>query len=465
MQLAINADDLSAIIAARMGLMTGMGLDAKRPTSWQQYGYSETLSFDNFYRAYSRGGAAFGAVHRLLDKCWERVPRIKQPGADKATPWEDKLSKALKGIQAWQKLCDLDRRNMIGRYAGLIYRAADGKKLREPMDKAARLVDIIPVFEDQLKVTAWHSDEADVDNFGEPKMWQYRRRSLSSHGDQQGKPDEWADVHPSRVQILAEGAAGGDFLDGVPLLQAGFNALVDLEKVRGGSGESFLKNASRNLTINFTPEASPQVITANPDGTPSGKSVRDVLQEQVSAMNRNIDSVLVTQSAEAKTLQTVQADPEWPWLVAANDFAASVRIPATVLFGQQTGRLASDQDQKDWIARCAGRQQNELTPMLEQFIRRGQAAGWFEQGEFEIEWPPLDAPGDDAKAAILGKMTAAMQQAFSAGLTEPLFDSNELRGVLGYDVRVDDGMPQEGDPAKPDPAADPTAKPAQAPAA
>ncbi|MGE8444299.1 hypothetical protein [Comamonas sp.] len=40
-------------------------------------------------------------------------------------------------------------------------------------------------------------------------------------------PEKWADVHPGRVQILAEGAVG-DFYDGVPLLRAGFNRLVDL---------------------------------------------------------------------------------------------------------------------------------------------------------------------------------------------------------------------------------------------
>jgi len=449
MQLAINADDLSTILAARMGLLAGMGLDAKRPTAWQQYGYTETLGFEHFYRAYSRGGAGFGAVHRLLDKCWERAPRIKRPGADKDTPWEKKITAALKRIMAWQKLRDFDRRNMVGRYAGLIYRVADGKRLSEPMGRAAQLVDIIPLFEDQLRVMRWHTDESDAESFGKPAMWQYRRRALSNQGDQQGKPDEWADVHPSRVQILAEGAAGGDFLDGVPLLRAGFNALVDLEKVRGGSGEGFLKNASRNLNINFSADASPQVITSNPDGSPSGKSVRQVLGEQVDAMNRSIDTVLVTQGAEAKPLQTTMVSPEHAWAVAANDFAASVQIPATILFGQQTGRLASDQDQEDWVARCASRQQNELTPMLEEFVRRGQAGGWFEAGDFEIEWPPLDAPGDDAKATILGKLTAAMQQAFSAGLTEPLFDANELRGVMGFEERADDGMPEEGDPADP----------------
>jgi uncharacterized protein len=451
--LTINADDLTAIVAARMGLFAGMGLDAKRPTSWQQYGYSDTLSFDNFYRAYSRGGAAFGAVHRLLDKCWEERPRIKSPATDDETPWEKKLADLLKRLNAWQKLRDFDRRNMVGHYAGLIYRVADGKRLSEPMELAPKLVDIIPLFEDQLRVTRWHSDETDAENFGKPAMWQYRRRSLSNQGDRQGKPDEWADVHPSRVQILAEGASGGDFLDGVPLLRAGFNSLVDLEKVRGGSGEAFLKNAARNLTINFSADASPQVITTNPDGTPSGKSVRQVIGEQVDSMNRSIDSAMVLQGAEAKALQTTQADPEPAWRVAANDFAASVQIPATILFGQQTGRLASDQDQQDWLARCTSRQQNDLTPMLEEFIRRGQEAGWIDAGEFEIEWPDLGAPSDDDKVALAAKMAETNKTAMTYG-SRPVYSEEEVRRVGGYREPLSEDdlpIPPEGSPAGDDP--------------
>ena len=461
--LTINADDLTAIVAARMGLVAGMGLDAKRPTAWQQYGYTENPTFDSFYRAYSRGGAGFGAVHRLLDKCWQETPRIKRPDTDDETPWEKKLRAVLKSMKAWQKLRDLDRRNMVGRYAGLIYRAADGKRLSEPLERAAKLVDVIPLFEDQLKVTRWHTDEMDADNFGKPAMWQYRRRALSNQVDQQGKPDEWADVHPSRVQIMAEGSAGGDFLDGVPLLRAGFNALVDLEKVRGGSGEGFLKNSSRNLNINFAAEASPHVITSNPDGSPSGKSVRQVLGEQVDNLNRSIDSVLVTQGAEAKPLQTSQADPEPAWRIAANDFAASVQIPATILFGQQTGRLASDQDQEDWLARCSSRQTNELTPMIEEFIRRGQAAGWFEEGEFEIEWPDLGAPSDKDKVDLADKMANTNKVAMAYG-SRPIYTDEEVRRVGGYHEPIAEEelpIPPDGGLEDDPPEADPPPGPAE----
>jgi hypothetical protein len=119
-----------------------------------------------------------------------------------------------------------------------------------------------------------------------------------------------------------------------------------------------------------------------------------------------------------------------------------------VLFGQQTGRLASDEDKSDFANRCSSRQEFELTPMLEEFITRMQAAGIIDSGEFEIEWPPVNAPTEKDKVDLLGKMTAAMQQAYQAGLTEPLFDANELRAVVDYEQRKDDGMPTEDDPAR-----------------
>lgn len=444
----VRMTDTSDIVRGRAEFLSMFaGLDAKRPGAWLQYGYKSTLSFKDFKDAYDRGGAAHGAVHRLLDGCWQKLPRIKQPKADKETAWETKVGAALKGIKAWQKLRDLDRRNLIGHYAALIYRVADNQSVREPLGTGGKLVDLIPCFEEQIKVAEWHTDLNDVVNYGTPKMFQYRSRPFAGSGtDTQGQPIDWQDVHPSRVQILAEGAVG-DMFDGVPLLKAGFNALVDIEKLSGGGAESALKNSARVLSFKFDANSSPQVITQNEDGSTSTRSVRDVLNEQARNLNRNQDAAVVTQGAEVTTLQTVVSDLSPQFEIAANLFAASVRIPFTVLFGQQTGRLASDEDKADFGARCASRQANDLTPMLEEFVRRMQAAGVIEKGDFEIEWPAVNAPSEADKLTNLGKATAAMQQAFQAGLTQPLFDANELRAMVGFEPRPDDGLPDEDDVA------------------
>lgn len=132
------------VARARAQFLGDLGLDAKRPTAWAQYGYSQNISFDMLLAAYERGGAALGAVHRLLDGCWQKLPRIKSPASDKESAWEKKAAKVLRGINAWAKLRDLDRRNLVGRYAALIYRVGDGKALSEPMARATRLKCLFP---------------------------------------------------------------------------------------------------------------------------------------------------------------------------------------------------------------------------------------------------------------------------------------------------------------------------------
>lgn len=420
----INASDFDAIMA-RQSLLGS--IDAKRPNAWQVYGYPLDLTFAHMLAAYDRGGAGHGAVHRLLDGCWQSNPRIKSPASDKETPWEVKTKALLTSVRAWAKFRDLDRRNMVGRYAALIYRVGDNKALREPMDRAQRLVDLVPVYEDQIQVVGWNSDQ-NSEQYGQPTMFQYRTRPVQGV-DTQGRPETWIDVHPSRVQILAEGSVG-DMFDGVPLLKAGFNALVDLEKISGGSAESFLKNSARTLTIQYDKDATPTVLNADGETV----SVKQAHEDQARAMNRNQDAVMVTQGAKADVLQTVVSDPTGAFQLAANIFSASVQIPFTVLFGQQTGRLASDEDKADMQARCKSRQANELTPMIEEFVRRMQNAGIIDAGEFEIEWDDIAAPSDKEKLEILKGMTSAMKEAFGAGVQD-LFDGNELRAVLDYEQR------------------------------
>lgn len=430
--ITVNINELDARRRREELLGIFGSLDAGRPTSWGQYGYKTNLTFADYLQAYERNGPGHGAVHRLLDKCWQENPRIKKPESDEESPWEKKVTDLLNGINGWQKLRDFDRRNMVGRYAALIYRVADGKALSEPLVRAEKLVDLIPLYEEQIKVTTWNSDTTS-ENYGQPEMYQYRLRRQTGQ-DTQGQPDQWADVHPTRVQILAEGSVG-DMFDGVPLLKAGFNNLVDLEKISGGSGEAYLKNSARTLHFQFDPQAAPQVITQNPDGSPGTSTVREVIEEQTRALNRNQESSIVTQGAAVTTLQTTVTDPTGAWMLAANLFAASVQIPFTILFGQQTGRLASDEDKADMVARCKSRQRNELTPMLTQWVQRMQAAGLIEAGDFEVEWPDIGAPSDDQKLDNAKKMAEVNKILFDSG-SGGGFSGNEIRKAAGYEEEV-----------------------------
>lgn len=426
--MQVNTSEIEIIRARqRLAEIFGGSLDAKRPTAWVSYGYRDELTFDDYLNGYTRHPAAHGAIHRLLDGCWQKKPRIKQSEAEDVTDWETKLKGIFKALKAWSKLRDFDRRNMIGRYAGLIYRLSDGQALDQPVTAAANLVEIVPVYEGQLKVTEWDSD-VNSNTYGKPRMYQYRKKVLK--GDTQAQPDEWANVHPDRVQIMAEGSVG-DMFDGVPMLRAGFNALVDLEKVGGGSAESYLKNSSRAVTFTYDPQATPATIGENGQTV----SVKDAHEAQVRALNSNIDAAIVTQGATVGTLQTTIADPTGSFNVAANLFAASVRLPFTVVFGQQTGRLASDEDRRDAAERYKARQDNELTPMLTEFVNAVIRFGMIEDADFVIEWPDVFAPSDDQKLSLAKKMADVNEQLAKIGM-EPAFSAEEIRQAGGYDPKT-----------------------------
>lgn len=461
-QLVANSLDISRAREELAGLFGG--IDAKRPDAWTAYGYKAELTFDDFRRAYDRGGAGHGAVHRLLDRCWQANPRIKEPAADKETPWEIGVVATLTAIKGFQKLRDLDRRNLIGRYAALIYRVADGQLLKQPLARATKLVDLVPVYEDQIRVTKWDDDQTSV-RFALPVMYEYRSRP-PARTDTQAQPEQWVEVHWTRVQVLAEGSVG-DMFDGVPLLKAGFNNLVDLEKIGGGSAESFLKNSARTMVFEYDPAATVAAIPAT-DTSPA-QSVREAHESQARKLNRNQDSSIVMQGGKASTLQTTISDPSGAFNLAANLFAASVQMPMTILFGAQTGRLASDEDKADMIARCKSRQQNDLTPMLVELVSRLQAAGVLPAGAFEVEWPDMAAPSDDERLKNSDTMASINQKAFQGGMTG-IFGINEIRAAAGYEPQTEPVLPELDVPAEPgvdpttgkpivDPKADP-AKPA-----
>jgi hypothetical protein len=66
---------------------------------------------------------------------------------------------------------------------------------------------------------------------------------------------------------------------GKSLLEAGFNKLLDIEKVSGGASEGFLKNASRQLNYSFSEKTNFSAL-AKALGVPEGQ-LAEALDQQV----------------------------------------------------------------------------------------------------------------------------------------------------------------------------------------
>ncbi|ADU69439.1 DUF1073 domain-containing protein [Pantoea sp. At-9b] len=406
----VNA--LAATVGRLRSLYAGVNGNTKRTKLWDEFGYPDQIGFDQYYRAYERNAVAHAAVHKLLDSCWIDNPTIidgdEAKESTKTTPWEAQVTKLLK--KHWPKIKDADRRNLIGRYSAILIQFRDGQEWSQPVDRNAvrklkdkAIVKLIPAWESQVKPGNFDTDTMS-ETYGQPISYNFNEQPVGDDGTY--GVVRGVTVHPERIIILSEGSEDENMLSGVPFLRAGYNKLLDLEKISGGSSEGFLKNASRQLGIAFDANTDMQAIASQ--AVKAGYAdIGEAMNEKMLKLNRGTDSALVTQSGTTSVLSVAAADPEPTWTVTANEFAASIQCPFTIQFGQQTGRLASDEDKTDWAKRCNGRRWGFMTAVITTLIERFWITGIIDppkSGEITLAWSDLLAPSEKEKIANMNAM-------------------------------------------------------------
>lgn len=410
--------------------------NTKRTKLYEEFGYPDELGFDQYYRAYERNPVAYAAVHKLLESCWTDKPTIIDGDENKesteTTPWEKTATKLLS--KHWAKIKDADRRNLVGRYSALLIQFKDGREWKEPVDinvvsrlRDKAIVKLIPAWESQIKPGNFDTDTMS-ETYGEPVNYQFNEQPVGDDGTY--GPVRSVTVHPDRVIILCEGSEDENMLSGVPFLRAGYNKLLDLEKISGGSAEGFLKNASRQLGISFDAQTD-MVAIAKMAKEAGYENLGEAMNDKMMKLNRGTDSALVTQSGTTSVLSVAAADPAPSWTVTANEFSSSIQCPFTILFGQQTGRLASDEDKADWAKRCNGRRWGHQTAVVTKFIERCWKTGVIEppkSGEVTLAWSDLLAPSEKDKIANMQALADVAQKSQAAYGT-PAIEPNEIRSA------------------------------------
>ena len=431
------------------------GADAKRPMAWKAYGWKETLGFDDYYRLWERGSLAHGAIARTIGKCWQDEPEVIE-GTEKdddkdPTPWEASFKALAKQVKLWEAVKEADLRRTVGKYSALILQIADGKKWNEPVrGRAARkLVKIIPAWQGQIKPSEYGDDETNSETYGLPTMYQFREGDVGG-GDMPTVTFAGRNlmIHPDRVIIL------GDIIHGVPLLRAPFNDFVNLEKISGGSGESFLKNAARQLNINFDQKVNlVDIATAHGIKPEALKGLYDQVTE---GLNQGIDQTVITQAATVNPLVTTVPDPQQHFNVSLMSAAAAIMIPVMVWIGSQTGERASSEDQKDWNKTMQGRRLQVLSSDIETIVSHLIRVGLVKPvAETAVIWSDLSEATLAEKLANAKLMGEANNQFATTG--EFPFTAQEARTVAGYDnggtleVPLAEGDENGDDPPEDDP--------------
>lgn len=386
---------------------------------YMDYGYPQTVSFYQNWNMYRRLGIAQSVVDKPVNFSWMTAPEIES---------SDQFLSELEQLKnLWVRLRGLDQRQRVGRYAGLFMRVRDGLSPDQPLEPGSlngpgSLVNMVPLYESQLQVLEVNNDVMS-DNYGLPAMYQY---SSSVAGNRNEKAKSAFSIHPSRVIIAAEGADDGGIY-GIPSLEGSFNSLMDIRKIIGAGGEGFYRNAAQSIVYELTDAGSAL----------QNASLLEKFNENADDFTQNrMRRSLWTPGLKPNTLQSDLMSPKEFFNNALNDVAASSGIPATILIGQQTGRLASDEDTTHMLAMGNSRRANFLTDVVNQVLQWMIDNNVLPAAEFEVVWDDLLELSDEQRLDNADKMATVNEKSFRSG-EGTVFTAEEIREQAGYEVEPD----------------------------
>ena len=381
------------------------------------YGYPGQLSFSNYWNMYRRFGIAKNVVEKIPETQWSTYPEIEGPEA-----FTSDLQKIVDRLNLWNRLKGLDTRQRVGRYAGLFMRVRDGKDPSEPIDATLpgekALADIIPLYESQLEVLETNSDPKS-EEYGEPTKYQYNGGVVGNRNENNRSSFS---IDPSRVIVFAEDSDNG-FIYGMSSLEAPYNSLMDLRKIIGAGGEGFYKNAAQSVIFKLMETQNAAQLS----------SLLENFNEQYDDFTKDrMRRGLWTPGLDPQTLDSNLANPKDFFNVALNDVAAAVKIPATILIGQQTGRLASTEDGSTFLSMVQSRRMNFGTEMVRGVLDWFIKYGVLPSADYEAGWDDLLARSEDEKLGAAKKMSEINKDQFSSGGDMP-FTGEEIRETAGFD--------------------------------
>lgn len=382
------------------------------------FGYPNELNFFSYWNMYRRFGIARSVCDLPVDITWMRRPEIESGNAQFKRDFE----KLADMISFWIRMHAVDRRQRVGRYAGMFMRIRDGRQPSEPIDGRLNgigsIMQMIPLYEGQLSVNTIDNDPRS-ENYGMPTMYEFNSGSAGNRNELLANSFS---IHPDRIVIVSEDADNGGIY-GIPALEASYNSLMDLRKILGGGGEGFYKNSSQSILFNLqdstTAKANEALLTR--------------FNEQYDEFSHNrFRRAMWTPGMDAKVLESTLVQPKDFFFNSLYDVSASSKIPATILIGQQTGRLASSEDSRSFLSTINSRREifatESINAMIDWFIKWGVLPA----AEYEIEWDDLLALSQNEQLDNAIKMADINDKQFRSG-GSLAFDGAEIREAAGFD--------------------------------
>lgn len=435
-RLANAATELEARRSAEFMriLQPSGGMDAKRCNVWATYGWPNDITPEQLRQLFERQGIAAGVVDLIANRCWDTDPWFVEgdtyDNKKPETQYEKTFKLMAQRLKLWPTLAKADTRATVADWSAILLHVADTGRWDQPITGARRLDKLEPLWRTSLKPTQW-VDDPQSRNYGDVAMWQVTVPPLAP-----GAPTRELDVHPDRVFIL------GDMDEKSSILRAPYNAFVNLEKISGGSGESYLKNAARQLHMNFDSSGAITQIAQAYGIAP--RDLQKVYDKTARDMNSVIDAMMTTQGATVNALSVTVPDPAPHYDINLHEVSAATGLPSRMIIGNQTGERASSEDLKMWNAMRQGRRTRKLSTDIRAFLDKlfglrllvGPAREWV------IEWDDLTLPTDTERMAKAAQMADINQKLLGIG---QVFEIDEIREAAGYESQTETDTPELDD--------------------
>ena len=386
------------------------------------FGYPVDLDFWNYFRMYERFGPALAVIDIPINLSWMKIPEVKgSPG------FESKFEELVKKTHFWKRIKGWDNYQRVGRYAGLFMQVKDDKAPHEEIEmlgSVESILNLIPIYEGNLKILDTDSD-IKSDNFGKPIMYQFCPAGFNAAGDPMSVNADNAtyDIHPSRIEIAAEGSFDGT-LNGRPVLKSVFNDLQDLQKISGAGGEGFYQNARNNPIINIPDSAKAPTGDAKDALKCELEDHRALFQKKFIAVGMEFIFPNISLDAPKEFSEN-----------SKNNVAAGSGIAAAIIFGQQMGVRAADKDFDMLMMIIQSRRDNHCDEIVKNEIDWMIARGVLPNEEYEVEWDDMTAATEEEKLKLAEIMMGVNEKAMR-GQVEPVFDAGEAREAAGFDNKT-----------------------------
>lgn len=378
------------------------------------FGYPDNLEFSNYWNMYRRFGPAAAVVNIPPNLSWLSPPTIESsPGVMK------EVELLVQKNNLWNRLKGLDKRQRVGRYAGLFVQVADNKKPSEPVKSLSgplSVVNLKPIYEGQLRVELTGQDVTQPD-YGQPTLYSFEP---SNDGSRNRDENTTIKIHPSRIIIAAEGADDGSIY-GISALENIYNDLMDLRKICGAGGEGFYQN-TRNAPV----------INAGKDfKSPSTTAEKEALEKEIDDFLGKWQRKFVSKGLEFNYPDVRLDQPKEFAENSWNNISAGSNISSSELRGAQTGVLAGDKDNKSTMVMIQSRRENFLTELVSDVINWFMLHNVIEAAPFEVIWDDLTSASDEEKLALGFKMSETNLNQFRSG-GAPVYEESEIREISGF---------------------------------